>query len=128
MSTKLRKRPFTISECQLICIASSHYKTTMITGLGIVAVINCNKGIIDSQEASLLWDKASNYVKLMYKQNLSKFLDGTILKFGNSWLVTTEGMEAIAGIKDQNIIPVLIRVLFYIHMSTTHYQISKGSS
>lgn len=59
-----------------------------------------NKDIMDSKDASLLWGKASNYVRLTYKQNPSKFPNGTIRKFGNSWVVTTEGMEAITGIKD----------------------------
>ena len=41
-----------------------------------------NKDILDSKDASLLW--GSNYVRLTYKQNPSKFPNGNIRKFGNS--------------------------------------------
>lgn len=56
--------------------------------------------IMDAQEASHIWGHASNYVRLFMKQNPSKFPKGSIRKFGRSWVVTTQGMEAITGIKD----------------------------
>lgn len=56
-----------------------------------------NKDIMDSKEASKIWGKASNYVRLRYKQSPNKFPSGSIRKFGRSWVVTT---EAITGIKD----------------------------
>lgn len=59
-----------------------------------------NKDIMDSKEASKIWGKASNYVRLRYKQSPNKFPSGSIRKFGRSWVVTTEAMEAVTGIKD----------------------------
>lgn len=35
-----------------------------------------------------------------YLLNPDKFPKGTIRKFGKQWVVTTEGMEAITGVKD----------------------------
>lgn len=61
--------------------------------------LNCND-IMDSKEAAKIWGKSSTYVRLSYKQNPSKFPEGSIRKFGTSWVVTTEGMEAVTGIKD----------------------------
>lgn len=37
---------------------------------------------------------------MFVKQNPHKFPAGTIRKFGKQWVVTTEGMEAITGVKD----------------------------
>lgn len=55
---------------------------------------------MDAQEASKIWGHAENYVRLFVKQNPDKFPKGTIRKFGKQWVVTTEGMEAITGVKD----------------------------
>ncbi|NRO89317.1 helix-turn-helix domain-containing protein [Lactobacillus helveticus] len=56
--------------------------------------------IMDAKEASKIWGHAENYVRLFVKQNTNKFPEGTIRKFGKQWVVTTEGMEAITGVKD----------------------------
>lgn len=56
--------------------------------------------IMDAQEASRIWGHASNYVRQFVKQNPGKFPQGTVRKFGKSWVVTTKGMEAITGVKD----------------------------
>lgn len=63
--------------------------------------INLNSpDIMDAKEASKIWGHAENYVRLFVKQNPNKFPEGTIRKFGKQWVVTTEGMEAITGVKD----------------------------
>lgn len=56
--------------------------------------------IMDAKEASKIWGHAENYVRLFIKQNPDKFPKGSIRKFGKQWVVTTEGMEAITGVKD----------------------------
>lgn len=56
--------------------------------------------MVDIIKALWTHKKRRCYVKSIYKQKPSKFSDGTIRKFGNPWLVTTEEIEAIAGIKD----------------------------
>lgn len=56
--------------------------------------------IMDAQKASKIWGHAENYVRLFYQQNPEKFPKGSIRKIGRQWVVTTEGMEAITGIKD----------------------------
>ena len=66
-----------------------------------MARINLNSpDIMDAKEASKIWGHAENYVRLFYKQNPNKFPEGSIRKFGKQGVVTTEGMEAITGIKD----------------------------
>lgn len=66
-----------------------------------MARINLNSpDIMDAKEASVIWGHAENYVRLFVKQNPDKFPEGTIRKFGKQWVVTTEGMEAITGVKD----------------------------
>lgn len=59
---------------------------------------------MDAKEASKIWGHAENYVRMFVrmfvKQNPEKFPKGTIRKFGKQWVVTTEGMEAITGVKD----------------------------
>lgn len=59
-----------------------------------------NPDIMDAKEASKIWGHAENYVRLFIKQNPGKFPKGSIRKFGTTWVVTTEGMEAITGVKD----------------------------
>ncbi|WP_242363402.1 helix-turn-helix domain-containing protein [Limosilactobacillus antri] len=56
--------------------------------------------IMDAKEAAKIWGKNDGYVRTFYKQNPGKFPDGSIRKFGRAWVVTTEGMEAITGVKD----------------------------
>lgn len=56
--------------------------------------------IMAANKASKIWGHAENYVRLFMKQNPDKFPKGSIRKFGKQWVVTTEGMEAITGVKD----------------------------
>jgi hypothetical protein len=56
--------------------------------------------IMDAKEASKIWGHSESYVRIFYKQNPDKFPAGSIRKFGTTWVVTTEGMEAITGVKD----------------------------
>lgn len=56
--------------------------------------------IMDAKEASVVWGHAENYVRLIMKQSPDRFPKGTIRKFGKTWVVTVEGMEAVTGIKD----------------------------
>ncbi|WP_283585611.1 helix-turn-helix domain-containing protein [Limosilactobacillus ingluviei] len=63
--------------------------------------INLNTpDLMDSREASRIWGHSDNYVRMFYRQNPDKFPEGSIRKFGTTWVVTTEAMEAITGIKD----------------------------
>lgn len=55
---------------------------------------------MDAKEASTIWGHSESYVRIFYKQNPDKFPAGSIRKFGTIWVVTTEGMEAITGVKD----------------------------
>ncbi|WP_242363750.1 helix-turn-helix domain-containing protein [Limosilactobacillus antri] len=55
---------------------------------------------MDAQEASRIWGHAENYVRVFIRQNPDKFPDGSVRKIGKQWVVTTEGMEAITGVKD----------------------------
>lgn len=64
-------------------------------------MINLNSpDIMDAREAAKIWGKNDGYVRTFYKQNPGKFPEGSIRKFGRAWVVTTEGMEAITGVKD----------------------------
>lgn len=56
--------------------------------------------IMDAQEASRIWGHAENYVRVFIRQNPDKFPAGSVRKIGKQWVVTTEGMEAITGVKD----------------------------
>ena len=47
--------------------------------------------ILTAQEAAKIWGKNEAYVRTALKQNPDKFPDGS---------VTTQGMEAVTGIKD----------------------------
>lgn len=63
--------------------------------------INLNDpDILEAKEASKIWGHAENYVRLFVKQNPDKFPEGSIRKFGTTWVVTVEGMEAITGVLD----------------------------
>lgn len=63
--------------------------------------INLNDpDILEAKEASKIWGHAENYVRLFMKQNPDKFPEGTVRKFGTTWVVTVEGMEAVTGKKD----------------------------
>ena len=59
-----------------------------------------NPNIMDAKEASKIWGHSESYVRIFYKQNPEKFPKGSIRKFGTTWVVTTEGMDAITGMKD----------------------------
>lgn len=56
--------------------------------------------IMDAKDASTIWGHAENYVRRTYRQEPSKFPEGSIRKFGKQWIVTTEGMEAVTGVRD----------------------------
>ena len=56
--------------------------------------------IMAANKESKIWGHTENYVRLFMKQNPDKFPKGSIRKFGKQWVVTTEGMEAITGVKD----------------------------
>lgn len=55
---------------------------------------------MDAKEASAIWGHAENYVRLIMKQHPERFPKGTVRKFGKQWIVTSEGMEAVTGVKD----------------------------
>ena len=55
---------------------------------------------LDAKEAYKIWGHAENYVHRMYMTNPQKFPEGSIRKFGNQWVVTSEGMEAVTGMQD----------------------------
>lgn len=78
-----------------------YYHNIVSTLRGDLMKINLNDpNIMDAGDASKIWGHANNYVRRTYKNNPSKFPEGSIRKFGKQWIVTTEGMEAITGIKD----------------------------
>lgn len=67
----------------------------------LMARLNLNDpDIMEAKEASKIWGKSESYVRISYKQSPEKFPEGSIRKFGTTWVVTAEGMEAITGIKD----------------------------
>ena len=71
------------------------------SGVAIMVKINLNDSdILEAKEASKIWGHAENYVRLFVKQNPDKFPEGTIRKFGTTWVVTVEGMEAVTGVLD----------------------------
>ncbi|NMV53759.1 hypothetical protein FOL88_01955 [Lactobacillus reuteri] len=59
-----------------------------------------NPNIMDAKEAAKIWDKNEGYVRTAYKKTPEKFPEGSIRKFGSTWVVTTKAMEAITGEKD----------------------------
>lgn len=59
-----------------------------------------NPNIMDAKEAAKIWDKNEGYVRTVYKKSPEKFPEGSIRKFGSTWVVTTKAMEAITGEKD----------------------------
>lgn len=59
-----------------------------------------NPNIMDTAEASRIWGKNRAYVRTVYKETPNKFPKGSIRKFGRAWVITTEAMETITGIKD----------------------------
>lgn len=70
-------------------------------GVATMVKINLNDpDILEAKEASKIWGHAENYVRLFVKQNPDKFPEGSIRKFGTTWVVTVEGMEAITGVLD----------------------------
>lgn len=78
-----------------------YYHNIVSTLRGDLMKINLNDpNIMDAGDASEIWGHAKNYVRRTYKSNPAKFPDGSIRKFGKQWIVTTEGMEAITGVKD----------------------------
>ena len=78
-----------------------YYHDIVSTLRGNLMKINLNDpNIMDAGDASRIWGHAENYVRRTYKSNPLKFPEGSIRKFGKQWIVTTEGMEAITGIKD----------------------------
>ena len=56
--------------------------------------------IMAANKKTKIWGHTENYVRLFMKQNPDKFPKGSIRKFGKQWVVTTEGLEAITGVKD----------------------------
>ncbi|AVK99679.1 helix-turn-helix domain-containing protein [Pediococcus inopinatus] len=55
-----------------------------------------------SHEASVMWGKQKDYVRTIFNKYPKRFPEGTIRKFGKQLVVTREGMEAVTGIrKDQ---------------------------
>lgn len=58
-----------------------------------------DENIMSASEASKIWDKSDNYVRQMYAKYPDKFPAGSIRKFGKQLVVTTEGMEAVTGVK-----------------------------
>ncbi len=67
-------------------------------------MINLNdKNIMSSKEAAELWGKADDYVRQMLKKYPQKFPEGSVRKFGRQLVVTTEGMEAVTGVKKSEI-------------------------
>lgn len=69
-------------------------------GLAMVKINLNTPDIMPANEASKIWGHAENYVRLVIKQNPDRFPEGSIRKFGRQWVVTTEGMEAMTGVKD----------------------------
>ncbi|MBM7617270.1 hypothetical protein JOC36_000819 [Weissella uvarum] len=55
--------------------------------------------IMSAKEASNKWGKADNYVRQMIAKYPDKFPAGSVRKFGKQIVVTTEGMEAVTGVK-----------------------------
>lgn len=78
-----------------------YYHDIVSTLRGDLMGINLNNpNIMDAKDASKIWGHAENYVRRTYKSEPSKFPEGSIRKFGKQWIVTTEGMEAVTGVKD----------------------------
>ena len=87
---------FTIALCTI-----QYYHDNVSTLRGDLMGINLNDpNIMDAKDASKIWGHAENYVRRTYKSEPSKFPEGSIRKFGKQWIITTEGMEAITGVKD----------------------------
>lgn len=59
--------------------------------------------LMDAKEAAKMWHKNDAYIRTMMKQSPEKFPKGTIRKFGTTFVVTTEGMEAATGIKKSDL-------------------------
>lgn len=67
-------------------------------------MINLNdENIMSANEASMMWGKSEDYVRQMYRKYPDKFPTGSVRKFGNKIIVTTEGMEAVTGVKKTNL-------------------------
>lgn len=77
-----------------------YYDIVSILRGGSMKIDLNNPNIMDAGDASEIWGHSKNYVRRTYKSNPSKFPEGSIRKFGKQWIVTTEGMEAITGVKD----------------------------
>ncbi|WP_057788261.1 helix-turn-helix domain-containing protein [Weissella minor] len=61
------------------------------------------ENIMSSKEATKLWGKADDYVRQMLKKYPQKFPEGSVCKFGRQLVVTTEGMEAVTGVKNDEL-------------------------
>lgn len=59
-----------------------------------------NPDIMTAQEAAKIWGKNEAYVRTVLKQNSDRFPNGSVRRFGKVIIVTTQGMEAVTGIKD----------------------------
>lgn len=86
--------------CLLILLLSSIIIRELINWRLNMNIDLNDPDIMDSKDASRIWGHADNYVRLFIKQNPGKFPNGSIRKFGQTWVVTTRGMEAITGVKD----------------------------
>lgn len=88
-----------------IVLRTIRYYHNIVSNLrGDLMKIDLNDpNIMDAGDASKIWGHANNYVRRTYKNNPSKFPEGSIRKFGKQWIVTTECMEAITGVKDPRV-------------------------
>lgn len=90
-----------ITSSAILLRTIQYYHNNVNTLRGDLMAINLNDpNIMDAGDASKIWGHAENYVRRTYKSNPSKFPEGSIRKFGKQWIITTEGMEAITGVKD----------------------------
>lgn len=53
--------------------------------------------VYSASEAAMMWGKSQNFVRHLKINGTKVFPEGTIRKFGNSWLVTREGIEEVLG-------------------------------
>jgi hypothetical protein len=61
-------------------------------------MINLNDPrIMDAATASQVWGKNKDYVRIAYNKHPERFPEGSIRKFGITYVVTEEGMNAVTG-------------------------------
>lgn len=59
--------------------------------------------IMSAGEASKLWGKSDNYVRQMLAKYPEKFPAGSVRKIGRQLVVTRQGMEAVTGIRKNDL-------------------------